>query len=81
MSDPKLWGQLPFDILSKILKVEKDRLDKVARDEHKILMEELREELFDLVEECNWWQDDDDPDPGEILYIMSFAFHQQGAVR
>jgi hypothetical protein len=42
---PTLWGQLPFDLLSKILKIEKDRLDEVAMNEWKHSIKDLNHEF------------------------------------
>jgi hypothetical protein len=52
LSDPTLWGQLPFDLLSKILKVEKDRLDEVAMDEWKLSIKDLNHEFQGVVSQC-----------------------------
>jgi hypothetical protein len=54
LSGPTLWGQLPFDLLSKILKVEKDRLDEIAMNEWKLSIKDLNHEFKDACNECNW---------------------------
>ena len=54
LSGPTLWGQLPFDLLSKILKVEKDRLDEIAINEWNLSMKDLNHEFKEACDDCNW---------------------------
>ena len=51
---PTLWGQLPFDLLSKILKIEKDRLDEKAMNEWKLSIKDLNHEFKDACSWCSW---------------------------
>jgi hypothetical protein len=62
-----LWGQLPFDLLSKILKIEKDRLDEVAMNEWKLSIKDLNHEFIEACSWCSWrggehaWTEKEDP--------------------
>jgi hypothetical protein len=69
MSGPKLWGQLPIDLLSKILKVEKDRLDEIAMNEWNLKMTKTHEEFQKACEESVFWGGDLTLRPAsEIIY-------------
>ena len=69
--DPDLWSKLPFEIISKIIRIECERHEEAKQ----IWTSKIRSvnELFtEMCEETYWNYCDEDPDPQETLSMIGF---------